>query len=114
MLCNIIKIKKIIQKYLYYLLKKLEKYYWLRVRSKWYKLIKEEFKMFLENINGPEDIKKLKIEELPVLVDETRKALINKISNVGGHNGPNLGMLEMTVAMHYVFNSPIAFKARRL
>ncbi len=63
--------------------------------------------MFLENINGPEDIKKLKIEELPVLADETRKALINRISNVGGHNGPNLGMVEMTVAMHYVFNSPI-------
>ena len=59
-------------------------------------------------------MEKLKIEELPVLVDETRKALIKKISNVGGHNGPNLGMLEMTVAMHYVFNSPIAFKARRL
>ena len=53
------------------------------------------------------DIKKLKIEELPVLADETRKALINRISNVGGHNGPNLGMVEMTVAMHYVFNSPI-------
>ena len=63
--------------------------------------------MFLENINGPEDIKRLKIEELSVLADETRKALINKISNVGGHNGPNLGMVEMTVALHYVFNSPI-------
>ena len=63
--------------------------------------------MFLENINGPEDIKKLKIEELSVLADETRKALINKISNVGGHNGPNLGMVEMTIALHYVFNSPI-------
>ena len=63
--------------------------------------------MFLEHINGPEDIKKLKIEELPVLADETRKALINKISNAGGHNGPNLGMVEMTVALHYVFNSPI-------
>ena len=63
--------------------------------------------MFLENVNGPEDIKKLKIEELSILADETRKALINKISNAGGHNGPNLGMVEMTVALHYVFNSPI-------
>lgn len=62
--------------------------------------------MFLENINGPEDIKKLKIEELKVLANETREALINKISNAGGHNGPNLGMVEMTVALHYVFNSP--------
>ena len=63
--------------------------------------------MYLEKINGPEDVKKLKIEELSILADETRKALINKISNIGGHNGPNLGMVEMTVAMHYVFNSPI-------
>ena len=62
--------------------------------------------MFLENINGPEDIKKLKVENLKVLADETRKALINKISQAGGHNGPNLGMVEVTVALHYVFNSP--------
>ncbi len=62
--------------------------------------------MYLEKINGPEDIKKLKIEELQSLADETRKALINKISNSGGHKGPNLGIVEMTVAMHYVFNSP--------
>ena len=62
--------------------------------------------MFLENINGPEDIKKLKLEDLKILADETRSALINKISNSGGHNGPNLGMVEVTVALHYVFNSP--------
>lgn len=62
--------------------------------------------MYLENINGPEGIKKLKVEELKVLADETRAALINKISQAGGHNGPNLGMVEMTVALHYVFNSP--------
>ena len=62
--------------------------------------------MYLEKINGPKDIKKLKIEELNDLARETREALINKISNVGGHNGPNLGMVEMTVALHYVFSSP--------
>lgn len=62
--------------------------------------------MYLEKINGPEDIKKLKVEELQILADETRKALLNKISKAGGHNGPNLGMVEMTVAMHYVFSSP--------
>lgn len=62
--------------------------------------------MFLEKINAPMDIKKLKIEELKVLADETRAALINKISNAGGHSGPNLGMVEMSVAMHYVFDSP--------
>ena len=63
--------------------------------------------MYLEKVNGPKDIKKLSQDELSVLADETRAALINKISNAGGHNGPNLGMVEMTVALHYVFNSPI-------
>ena len=62
--------------------------------------------MYLEKINGPEDIKKLNLDELKVLADETRKAVINKVSNAGGHNGPNLGMVEVTVALHYVFNSP--------
>ena len=62
--------------------------------------------MYLENINGPEDIKKLNIDELKILADETRTALINKISKTGGHHGPNLGVVELTVALHYVFNSP--------
>lgn len=62
--------------------------------------------MYLEKINGPEDIKKLNLEELKVLADETRSALINKISNAGGHSGPNLGIVEVTVALHYVYNSP--------
>lgn len=62
--------------------------------------------MFLEKINGPKDIKKLKIEDLKKLADETRQAVINRISNVGGHSGPNLGIVEVTVALHYVFNSP--------
>ncbi len=63
--------------------------------------------MYLEKIKGPEDIKKLNINELSVLADEVRSALINKISKVGGHKGPNLGMVEMSVALHYVFNSPV-------
>ena len=63
--------------------------------------------MYLEKINGPEDLKKLKISDLKIVANETREALINKISNVGGHNGPNLGMVEITVALHYVFNSPV-------
>lgn len=62
--------------------------------------------MYLEKVNGPEDIKKLKLDELKVLAYETRSALINKISNAGGHKGPNLGMVEVTVALHYVFESP--------
>ncbi len=62
--------------------------------------------MFLENINSPLDVKKLKVEELKTLADETRAAVINKISNAGGHQGPNLGIVEVTVAFHYVFDSP--------
>ena len=63
--------------------------------------------MYLEKINGPSDIKKLDIEQLNVLADETRHYLIEKVSNHGGHVGPNLGMVEATVALHYVFNSPV-------
>ena len=58
--------------------------------------------MYLEKINGPEDIKKLKKEQLQTLADETRNTLINKISNVSEHSGPNLGVVELTIAMHYV------------
>lgn len=62
--------------------------------------------MYLEKINGPADIKKLNMEELNALADETRFYLLQKVSEHGGHIGPNLGMVEATVAMHYVFNSP--------
>ncbi|MBE6876821.1 MAG: 1-deoxy-D-xylulose-5-phosphate synthase [Ruminococcus sp.] len=62
--------------------------------------------MYLEKINSPEDIKKLEISQLRTLADETRTALINKISKAGGHQGPNLGVVELTVAFHYVFDSP--------
>ena len=62
--------------------------------------------MYLEHINSPADIKKLDISQLKALADETRAALINKISKAGGHQGPNLGVVELTVAFHYVFNSP--------
>ena len=62
--------------------------------------------MYLEKINGPADIKKLNLEQLQILAIETRQAVINRISNIGGHSGPNLGIVEMTVALHYVFNSP--------
>lgn len=62
--------------------------------------------MYLEKINGPKDIKSLKIEELITLSSEVREALINKISKAGGHQGPNLGVVELTTALHYVFDSP--------
>ena len=63
--------------------------------------------MILENISGPQDLKKLTIEELHTLADETRTVLLEKISSHGGHSGPNLGMIEMTVALHHVFDSPV-------
>lgn len=63
--------------------------------------------MLLEKIQGPSDVKKLSNTELHQLVDEARTALLQKVSHHGGHNGPNLGVVEMTVALHYVFNSPV-------
>ncbi|EHI74805.1 1-deoxy-D-xylulose-5-phosphate synthase [Streptococcus criceti] len=62
--------------------------------------------MILEQINSPKDIKKLSHEDLQTLVDEARQALLEKTSQHGGHNGPNFGVVEMTVALHYVFDSP--------
>lgn len=62
--------------------------------------------MYLENINSPDDVKKLSYEELTKLSAEVREALLQKLSEHGGHVGPNLGMVETTIALHYVFNSP--------
>lgn len=61
----------------------------------------------LSKINEPKDLKNLKKEELSILSDEIRNTLIKKVSKTGGHFGPNLGMVEATIALHYVFNSPI-------
>lgn len=63
--------------------------------------------MYLENIHSPKDLKKLSINELSTLADEMRGALLKKLSKCGGHIGPNLGMVEVTIGLHYVFNSPI-------
>lgn len=62
--------------------------------------------MYLETINSPADVKKMSVGDLPQLCSEMRTALLGKLSEHGGHVGPNLGMVEATVAMHYVFNSP--------
>lgn len=61
----------------------------------------------LNKINGPEDVKKLNMEELNELARDMRDALFNRLTKVGGHFGPNFGIVEATIAMHYVFNSPI-------
>lgn len=62
--------------------------------------------MYLETIYSPTDLKKLATDKLPALCAEIREALLGKLSAHGGHVGPNLGMVEATVAMHYVFDSP--------
>lgn len=63
--------------------------------------------MYLENINGPVDLKKLDNSQLEMLAAEMRTALLGKLSKHGGHFGPNFGMVEATIALHYVFNSPV-------
>lgn len=63
--------------------------------------------MILDRINTPNDLKGLSLPELETLASEIRKVLIHKMSVSGGHFGPNLGVVEATIAMHYVFNSPI-------
>ena len=62
--------------------------------------------MYIEKINQPTDVKNLNSEQLHILSDEMRQALLQKLSKHGGHFGPNLGMVEATIALHYVFNSP--------
>ena len=61
---------------------------------------------YLDNINSPQDLKKLDISKLDTLCTEIRTFLIENISKTGGHLSSNLGIVETTVALHYVFNSP--------
>ena len=63
--------------------------------------------MYLEKINSPTDIKSYSVDELKKLAQEIRDALLKKLSIHGGHCGPNFGMVEATIALHYVFNSPV-------
>ncbi|MFV0287822.1 MAG: 1-deoxy-D-xylulose-5-phosphate synthase [Mycoplasmatales bacterium] len=62
--------------------------------------------MYLEQINQPKDLNKLNQEELTKLCQELRDVLLYKLSINGGHSGPNLGVVELTVALHYVFDVP--------
>lgn len=62
--------------------------------------------MYLEKINSPKDVKKLSLPELKTLSSEIREALFNRLTKIGGHFGPNFGMVEATIALHYVFDSP--------
>ena len=60
----------------------------------------------LDNVNDLEDFKSLSVKDLPKLAKEIREFLIEKVSINGGHLAPNLGVVELTMALHYVFNSP--------
>lgn len=62
--------------------------------------------MLLEKVNAPDDVKLMSRGQLPELAKEIRHFLLQKLSDHGGHIGPNLGMVEATIALHYVFNSP--------
>ncbi len=61
----------------------------------------------LDKINSPADLKKLDMEELKTLAGNIRAAVLNRDSKIGGHVGPNLGIVETAIALHYVFNSPV-------
>ncbi len=63
--------------------------------------------MLIDKINSPDDLKKLKVEELPSLASEIREGLFNRLTKIGGHFGPNFGFVEATIALHYVFSSPV-------
>ena len=65
----------------------------------------EKYK-FLNNINFPSDIRKLTLSELKILADEVRQEMISAVSETGGHLGAGLGVVELTVVLHYIFNTP--------
>ena len=61
----------------------------------------------LEKVNSPQDIKKMSLDELDALAQDIREGILTRTNKVGGHLGPDLGIVEATIAMHYVFNSPV-------
>ena len=60
----------------------------------------------LNNVNFPSDIKKYSSSELKILSKEIREKMIEAVSKTGGHLGAGLGVVELTVALHYIFNTP--------
>ena len=61
---------------------------------------------YLSKVNFPSDIKKLSIDELKILSREVREEMIDAVSETGGHLGAGLGVVELTVVLHYIFNTP--------
>ena len=67
----------------------------------------EQTLTILDKVNTPDDVKKLSIDEMKLLSKEIRELIKKKVNTTGGHFGPNMGMVEATIALHYVFNSPV-------
>ena len=65
-----------------------------------------ELPPLLAGIQSPADLKALSPEQLPELADEIRKVLVHTLATTGGHLAPNLGVVELSIAMHRVFNTP--------
>ena len=61
---------------------------------------------YLDEINFPSDLKKVPETKLQSVADELREEMINAVSVTGGHLGASLGVVELTVALHYIFNTP--------
>src|SRR5262252_9021382 len=61
---------------------------------------------YLERVNSPLQVKKLTVEQLQVLAEEVRREMITVLAKNGGHLGPNLGVVELTLALHFVFSTP--------
>ena len=60
----------------------------------------------IDKINSPEDVKKLPLGEMDILAQNIREGILKRVNDIGGHLGPDLGIVEVTIALHYVFNSP--------
>lgn len=61
----------------------------------------------LERINEPKDLKSLSFDDMKILAEDIRKGILTRVNTIGGHLGPDLGIVEATIAIHYVFNSPV-------
>ena len=62
--------------------------------------------MLLDSLNSVEDLRKIKVEDLSSLADQVRRYMIDVVSKNGGHLAPSLGVVDLTIALHYVFNTP--------
>ena len=68
--------------------------------------MEQTYSEVFNKVNSPADVKKLSVAEMNILAEDIRKAILNKVNTIVGHLGPDLGIVETTIAMHYVFNTP--------